>query len=107
MSDDGTMKKQIELGASSRNWEDVYRVQTARIAELEADLADAYERAAKVLPDTIIAGIIEDIKSRKGLRQEWDSIDVDIRNEIAHEWREFIQSEIRALKAPALDTKEE
>ncbi len=42
-------------------------------------------------PDEVIANIIEDIRGRRGLRQEWENIDVDIRNEIVAEWREFFK----------------
>lgn len=40
-------------------------------------------------PDTVIAKIIKDIRGRKGIGDEWEQIDVDIRSEIAAEWRTF------------------
>lgn len=42
--------------------------------------------------DTIIAGIISDIRDRRGIGDEWASIDVDTRNEIAQEWRKLINA---------------
>jgi hypothetical protein len=42
-------------------------------------------------PDTIIAAIIKDISGRKGIGDEWDNIDVDVRNEIVAEWRTFFR----------------
>ena len=43
-------------------------------------------------PDTVISKIIEDIRGRKGIGDEWESIDVDIRNEIVAEWRTFFRA---------------
>lgn len=39
----------------------------------------------------IVEFIIEDIKSRKGLRETWDDIDFDIRHEIEENWVGAIQ----------------
>lgn len=46
-------------------------------------------------PDAIIAKIIKDIRDRKGIGDVWDELDVDIRNEIAHEWRSYFDIEDR------------
>lgn len=45
--------------------------------------------------DDIISKIIADIRDRKGIGDEWESLDADIRNEIVAEWRTFftVQSE--------------
>lgn len=48
-------------------------------------------RSESVSPDTVISKIIKDIRDRKGLGDEWDNIDVDVRNEIVAEWREFFK----------------
>jgi hypothetical protein len=52
---------------------------------------DAAE-ARTVDPDEIIAALIKDIRDRRGIGDEWESIDVDIRNEIAGEWRTLIRA---------------
>ena len=40
-------------------------------------------------PDEIIDKIIADISGRKGLGDEWDQIDDDIKAEIRAEWRSY------------------
>lgn len=35
--------------------------------------------------------IISDLKDRRGLRHEWDQIDVDIKDEIRKEWIKIIE----------------
>jgi hypothetical protein len=59
-------------------------------ADLRQQLAAAEART--VDPDEIIAALIKDIRSRKGIGDEWENIDVDIRNEIAGEWRNIIRA---------------
>ena len=45
-------------------------------------------------PETLaVARIIADLKSRSGLRQEWDAIDNDIREEITETWTDIIRQE--------------
>lgn len=43
-------------------------------------------------PDTVIAAIIEDIRCRKGIGDEWENIDVDVRGEIVRKWRTFFRA---------------
>jgi len=52
------------------------------------------EQAIEYNPDTIIAAIIKDIRSRSGIRHEWDEIDVDVRNEIVAAWRKLFPTAI-------------
>lgn len=40
--------------------------------------------------DPIVDRIIKDLKDRKGLRQAWDAIDPDLKDEIKDEWRSII-----------------
>ena len=42
--------------------------------------------------DHIIAGLLDDITDRCGLRDEWDSISSDVQRDIIDEWREIIRS---------------
>lgn len=37
--------------------------------------------------------IVDDLTDRKGLRHEWDNIDVDIQDEIVAQWRAIIAEE--------------
>jgi hypothetical protein len=45
--------------------------------------------------DEIISKIIEDISGRKGIGDEWEDIDEDIRKEIIDEWRSFFPPEVK------------
>ena len=38
-----------------------------------------------------VAGILEDLADRHGLKHEWRQIDTDIQEEIAWEWRRIIR----------------
>ncbi len=44
--------------------------------------------------DFIVKAIVADICDRRGLRQEWESIDGDIQGEIMNVWREIIRGVI-------------
>lgn len=43
----------------------------------------------------IVGRIIEDMTSRRGLRQEWEEIDRDIREEITAWWIQLALAEMR------------
>lgn len=52
-------------------------------------LMDEYyeRRGKKLLPDKkILFGILEDLKDRRGLRQEFDQIDDEIKEELLQAW---------------------
>lgn len=38
------------------------------------------------LPEKIVDAILEDLTDRRGLRQEWEQIDDDIKDEIRETW---------------------
>ena len=38
----------------------------------------------------IVNAIIKDLTSRRGLRQEWDEFDEDIKTEIREEWENIV-----------------
>ena len=48
-------------------------------------------------PDQIITAIVTDLRNRKGLGDEWDNIDADIRKEIVAEWRSYFPASGEAL----------
>jgi len=52
----------------------------------------------KSLPEAIAEKLIRDISSRKGLGDEWEDIDDEIREEIKQTWIELIGKEIRGIK---------
>lgn len=47
------------------------------------------------LPEKIVQDIIADIKDRRGLKHEWDSIDEDIQREIVIKWVGIINKYIK------------
>jgi len=40
----------------------------------------------------MVDSIVEDLKDRSGLENEWDAIDREIRDEIVEEWQEIVNS---------------
>jgi hypothetical protein len=52
-----------------------------------------------------VFALLEDIRDRRGLKQEWDRIDVDVRAEIIHDWRVLIRKEL-AVPLPAVPLAE-
>lgn len=52
---------------------------------------------AKVLAQRIITKIVNDLTDRRGLRQEWDQIDEDIKEEILEKWRKIVIEEVNKL----------
>lgn len=50
----------------------------------------------RVRAETIVAGIIDDFTDRKGLQDEWDLIDDDIREEIKQQWIDIVLSVLGA-----------
>ncbi len=42
----------------------------------------------------IVEEIVRDIESRRGLRQEWESIDEDIQDEIKDTWKKIIETNL-------------
>ena len=69
--------------------------QFARRMEHERDEAREALRS-KVSADSVIAKIIRDIKDRRGIGDEWDGIDVDVRREIVATWRTFFTEKLPA-----------
>lgn len=49
----------------------------------------------KVVANLIVKKIIFDLTDRRGLRQEWDQIDQDIKNEIIMKWEQIALKEIK------------
>jgi hypothetical protein len=47
----------------------------------------------------IVEAIIEDFTDRRGLRQEWEQIDDDIRREIVRTWKAIVRKELDAASA--------
>jgi hypothetical protein len=54
---------------------------------------------AESLASEIVNALIDDLKDRRGLRQEWDRIDDDIREEIRERWQEIAAGMILFSKA--------
>ncbi len=42
-----------------------------------------------------VAKIVADLTNRRGLRQQWDSIDKDLKEEILEAWRLIVERETR------------
>lgn len=53
----------------------------------------------------IINKIIDSIKDRSGVGDEWQSLDVDIENEIRIEWKTIIMEEIKYVQLDRRKTK--
>ena len=47
-------------------------------------------------PDEIITCIVTDLRGRKGLGDEWDNIDSDVRQEIIDEWKSYLPASSEA-----------
>ena len=53
------------------------------------------QERCEVIRFAIVNGIIEDLSDRRGLSQEWDHIESDIRDEIIREWLDIALAAIR------------
>ena len=42
----------------------------------------------------IVQAIVADLRNRKGLGDEWDQLEPDIREEIKGEWRHIVREEL-------------
>jgi hypothetical protein len=42
----------------------------------------------------IVDGILEDLLGRRGLRQEWEGIDLEIQDEIRGTWEAIVRKEL-------------
>ena len=51
------------------------------------------------LADHIVRQIIDDLASRKGIGDEWSTIDSKTRKEISAEWRAFVIAGLQGRKA--------
>lgn len=47
------------------------------------------------LAERIVDGIISDLSDRRGLGQEWDQIDDDIKDDIRNKWINDVEMEVR------------
>jgi hypothetical protein len=52
---------------------------------------------AEQIAEFIVAEIVRDLRSRSGLENAWDEIDVDVRNEIWQKWRQLAADNIKRL----------
>ena len=52
-------------------------------------------KTAEHLAEIIIAAIVKDFTDRRGLRQEWEGIDDEIREEIITEWESIAEKAIK------------
>lgn len=43
----------------------------------------------------IVEGIMKDFTGRRGLRQEWDQIDDDIKKEIVEKWEKIVDEKLK------------
>lgn len=50
------------------------------------------------MANMIVHAIIADIRDRRGLKQEWNQIDSDIKDEIYENWKQIVTSEFRKTK---------
>ena len=48
----------------------------------------------------IVDAIIADLSDRRGLRQEWDQIDLDIKQEIHSTWVDIVQKALASGATP-------
>ena len=103
VTDQFTYARQQIVGLTWKLEEAQCNEASARLSEAEylqrAEQAEAkLTEAIDYDPYTIIAAIIKDIRSRSGIRHEWDEIDVDVRNEIVAAWRKLFPTNIQGPK---------
>lgn len=62
----------------------------------ECSVGCKYETQHKTadLAERIVHEIEEDVRCRRGLRQEWDQIDGDVQAEIRIEWAHIVRQEL-------------
>lgn len=46
----------------------------------------------------IVQEILDDLRNRRGLRQEWDQIDSDIQSEIHQRWMKIVTDHLRVCQ---------
>lgn len=51
------------------------------------------------IAENIVKGIISDLTDRRGLRQEWDGIDDEIKAEIIQKWESIAENAIAEAEA--------
>lgn len=51
----------------------------------------------ETLAHDIVARIVDDLSDRRGLRQAWDEIDEEIRDEIILEWIAIVEEKLALL----------
>jgi hypothetical protein len=49
----------------------------------------------EVTAKRIVSRIVADLTDRRGLRQEWESIDADIQEAIMETWQDIAEQELR------------
>ena len=52
----------------------------------------------RTLAKKIVEAILADMTDRRGLRQEWDGIDADIKKEIKETWIGLVVQELKGIK---------
>lgn len=57
---------------------------------------------SKTIEDRIEMAIEKDFTDRRGLRQEWNEIDDDIKREIRKTWKDLIRKELDTVKQEVL-----
>ena len=65
---------------------------TLTAGDLRALIAAA--RATDAEPARIVDALLRDLTSRRGLRQEWEQIDEDVRATIVRAWRGIVAREV-------------
>lgn len=51
--------------------------------------------AKKKLSEVIVQKILEDLQNRRGLRQEWDMIDMGTQREIQRAWEKIVREALQ------------
>ena len=69
-----------------------------------ADARGANDYARRVA-EAALAEIIKDLCDRSGIGDEWDQVDVDVRNAIMRDWRTFIVQAINGAAPPSEQDK--
>ena len=76
----------LHVGPDGRNWGRAIR---------SIDIQLSHQNRAELQVEFLVQDIIADLTARKGLRQEWNEIDSEIRAEIVARWEEIVSEHLQ------------
>lgn len=91
-------KRIEELSGYAKRHDDGVRIDGSKLHIRDAmlQLAREVRDAAVAAKVGSVTALVKDLSDRKGLSDEWDQIDDDIKQEITDEWQEYVARAIRA-----------